>query len=427
MDRALVEKSGLLGLSDPADEQDTTKRLLRFVLNARSSFRTGPVYTGNQSTALHAVIQSSARDDTLDEGPAPFYNMARMLISHGADVNARDAELSTPLHLAAHYDLPQMIDLLLEAGADPNARDVEGTTPLSQVAVVGNTETIRSLFKHGADPQTFDGMDFRTAGYDLDLVQELIGLGLDPHDTRMGNQSLLSTLIGWGSLATTYALNGGFDFYRLAENEPGFLIELMTSMPSSSRLKAVLRRVPRECRSRVVNHQPDSGLGAGCMAIRADKTDVLEELLEAGFDHEREWCDKGSALMFAGYIGASESFKLLVRHGARLSYIATADDDRHGGKALRSVVEATRIHPELMRWVLVGRHCERQCIASEAHSGPFAATKPWSGPRRAAYRFGWGKNEHARLRSESTMEYLVRVSGVGRRLAGKIVPATVVE
>ncbi|KAJ4311287.1 hypothetical protein N0V84_010534 [Fusarium piperis] len=350
--------------------------------------------------------------------------MARMLISHGADVNARDMELLTPLHSAADYDLLPMVEILLEAGADPNARDFEGTTPLSQAAAVGNLRIVRSLLKHGADPQTFDGVDFRAAISDLNLLRELTGLGLNPYDTMLGNPSVLSTLISWSSVSRTYALNGEFDFYRLAENEPSFLTKLMTLMPSSLRLKVVLRRVPREYRSRVVNIRPDSGLSAGCMAIRSDNTGLLELLLNFGFDPEREWCDKGSALMFAGYMGASKSFKLLVRHGARLSYTA---NDGHGGKVVRSVVEATRVYPKLLQWVLVGRHYEKKYIESEAHSGPFAATRLWSGPRKAAYRFGWDKCEHPQLRSESMMDYLVRVSGVRRRLLGEIVPATLVE
>ncbi|KAJ4162901.1 hypothetical protein NW754_014322 [Fusarium falciforme] len=422
---ALVEKSGLPGLSDSTDERDTTKRLLRFVLNARSKVHMGSVYYGgSHSTALHVLVQSCARDDSLDADSAPFYNMARMLISHGADVNARDTELLTPLHSAADYDLLPMVDLLLEAGADPNARDFEGTTPLGQAAVVGNIEMIQSLIKYGGDPQTFDGMDFRSAGSDLNLLRELTGLGLNPYSTMLGNPSVLSTVISGSSVSRTYALNGEFDFYRLAENEPSFLIKLMIQTPSLSGLKAVLRRVPGECCSQVVNFQPDSGLSAGCMAIRSENTGLLEQLLNFGFDFEREWCDKGSALMFAGYIGASKSFKLLVRHGARLSYIAT---DRHGGKVVRSVVEATRVYPKLLQWVLVGRYYEKKYIESEAHSGPFTATRPWSGPRKAAYRFGCDRCGHSRLGSESMIDYLVRVSGVGRELAGKIVPATLVE
>ncbi|RSL84792.1 hypothetical protein CEP51_003696 [Fusarium floridanum] len=422
---ALLQRSGLQGLSDSADEQDTTKRLLRFVLNARSKVGMGSVYYGgNLSAPLHVLIQACARDNALEADPTLFSNMARMLISHGADVNARDTELLTPINSAAEYDLQEMVDLLLEAGADPNARDIEGTTPLGHAVVTGNIEMVRSLLKHGADPQTFDGMDFRNSGSDMDFVRELIGLGLDPYGTMVGNPSLLSTLINWGSVSRAYALSGEFDFYRLAENEPSFLIRLMPLTPSSSRLRAILRRVPRECRPRVVNFQPDSGLSAGCMAIRTENTDLLKLFLNFGFDFEREWCDKGSALMFAGYIGASKSFKLLVRHGARLSYIAT---DRHGGKVVRSVVEATRVYPKLLQWVLVGRHYEKKSITSEAHSGTFTATRLWSGPRKAAYRFDSDKCENTRRGSESMIDYLVRVSGVIRQLAGTVVPATLVE
>ncbi|KAM0435812.1 hypothetical protein ACHAPT_002700 [Fusarium lateritium] len=424
---ALMGKSGLSDLPDLAGDQDTKKRLLGFVLNARSQVHMGSVYYGgSNAAALHVLVQTATKDDTLSLEPAtePCYNMARMLLSHGADVNARDTELLTPLHSAADYNLEPMVKILLEAGADPNARDYEGTTPLGQAAIVGNMDMIRNLLEHGADPQTFSGMDFRIAGSDLELMHRLFNLGLDPYETILGNVSVLSHLISWGSTSRTFALNGAFDFYRLAKHEPLFLNKLMTRECSPSELKAVLRRVPRELVSHVVNLEPQSGLSSGCLAIRVENVDFLEHLLNFGFDFEREWCDQGSALMFAGYIGAFSSFKLLVRRGARLSYIGT---DRHGQHVVRSVVEATRVYPKLMQWVLVGRYYESKYLESEAHSGPFAAARPWSGPRKAAYRFSGNKSEHSRLPSESMIDYLVRVSGVRRGLAGKIVPATLVE
>ena len=56
----------------------------------------------------------------------------RFLLEHGADVNAQQDDLSTPLHLAVRAPNEQSVDianLLLERDADPHARDKDYATP----------------------------------------------------------------------------------------------------------------------------------------------------------------------------------------------------------------------------------------------------------------------------------------------------------
>ena len=56
------------------------------------------------------------------------YELALLLLSRGADVNARDALLRTPLHWSAANG--SMMDFLLERGADVNAEKYNGFTPI---------------------------------------------------------------------------------------------------------------------------------------------------------------------------------------------------------------------------------------------------------------------------------------------------------
>lgn len=56
--------------------------------------------------------------------------LAKFLLEHGADVNARDAGGRTPLHFAVDRRDLDLIRLLLDGKAEPDAKDSTGTTPL---------------------------------------------------------------------------------------------------------------------------------------------------------------------------------------------------------------------------------------------------------------------------------------------------------
>jgi ankyrin repeat protein len=54
----------------------------------------------------------------------------KFLLAHGADPNGSDSQDGTPLHHAALWGHPEMVNLLLAAGADVNRESPWGTTPL---------------------------------------------------------------------------------------------------------------------------------------------------------------------------------------------------------------------------------------------------------------------------------------------------------
>lgn len=56
--------------------------------------------------------------------------VANLLIEKGADVNIADRTGTTPLHLAAKYRTPELVDLLIKHGADVNQKDENNKTAL---------------------------------------------------------------------------------------------------------------------------------------------------------------------------------------------------------------------------------------------------------------------------------------------------------
>lgn len=74
---------------------------------------------------------------------AGHINIVRILIKHGADVNAKGDSLSTPLHSACQNptrndNLLQITKILIAFGANVNAQNAEQSTPLHECAFFGS-------------------------------------------------------------------------------------------------------------------------------------------------------------------------------------------------------------------------------------------------------------------------------------------------
>jgi ankyrin repeat protein len=93
--------------------------------------------------------------------------MARLLLSLGADVSARNRRGAQPLHYAVDggpgspsWDPVAQVDTvtcLLEAGADPNGVDKGGVTPLHRAVRNRCADAVRALLDGGADARRTNG------------------------------------------------------------------------------------------------------------------------------------------------------------------------------------------------------------------------------------------------------------------------------
>ena len=122
--------------------------------------------------------------------------MTKLLLDHGADVNARNQNQETPLYCAR---TEAMAKLLLDHGADVNARNDVQQTPLHNAL---SSDIARLLVSRGAQLTAVDVVGqnaLHKAAYNvnLDLCLFLVSRGLDPNIADNEGKTAL-TLFGRG-------------------------------------------------------------------------------------------------------------------------------------------------------------------------------------------------------------------------------------
>jgi cytohesin len=133
LDRGLDVNAGLL-LHDAAlkGHADMTRMLLDHGANVRA-------VNANGSTALH------------DAALAGHAEIVEILAGQGADVNAREADSgATPLHHAASWGRLAAVKALLAEGADPKIANKAGVSPLAAAVANGHSETAEYLRQHAS-------------------------------------------------------------------------------------------------------------------------------------------------------------------------------------------------------------------------------------------------------------------------------------
>jgi hypothetical protein len=151
------------------------------------------------------ALAAAAGSEAADAAQRKDVGSLRAMISKKVNVNAPQADGTTALHWAAHYNDVEAVQLLLKAGANPSTTNRFGASPLSAAAVAGNAPLVKVLLDAGADAKTASTLDGETVlmsaarSGSVDAVRMLLDRGADANATCL--------LYGGGATALGLALS----------------------------------------------------------------------------------------------------------------------------------------------------------------------------------------------------------------------------
>ena len=137
------------------------------------------------STPLHRAVEGDSNTERETEN----LEIIELLIDKGADVNGKDDNDDTPLHLSINRNISE---LLIENGADVNAKDCSGGTPLHSIIFNEDKDLVALLITNGADLNSMndDGqtpLDYLSSE-ELEGVTAEIAILLRKHGGKTGEE-----------------------------------------------------------------------------------------------------------------------------------------------------------------------------------------------------------------------------------------------
>ena len=251
------------------------------------------------------------------------FDIAKLILSYGADVNVRDENGRTALVAACYtkdalvshgytpaYTIPapavELVKLLLAYGADPNKADKE-YTPLAAAALTGDVEVLKLLLYEGADvkgPEALPGDSAALAA------------------CRSGSSEVVNLLQSYGADLLTEA-----DECLVAACESGIMELVQWLLDHDADVNVVVKQEGKKVRPLSV-------------ACKQGHYDIAQLLLERGatipVDLLPTLCEAGNL----------DILKLLVAYGADVNGVTSID----GESPLHIACLHTR--PDVAKWLL---------------------------------------------------------------------------
>lgn len=237
-------------------------------------------------------LAASELAEAIEQGD---HDVARALLSAGADVNEAQVDGTTPLQWACYRDDAETALKLLEAGADPTLANRYGVTPFYLACLSGNATIVQNLIAAGIDPNSKrEGGEtaLMTAARTgkLDAVRVLVEAGGDVEaKLPKGKQTALMWAAAEGHLEVVkYLIEIGADFQSPVPS--GFTPLMFAVREGHSDVVDLFLR-NGENPNAVIEptggqgyKPPKKGTSPLILAIENGHFELARELLEAGAD-----------------------------------------------------------------------------------------------------------------------------------------------
>ena len=262
------------------------------------------------ATLLAAAVCAAGPSDVADAAMQKKTDAVSALVRQKADVNAPQADGTTALHWAAHWDNADLASALLRAGANPKVANRDGATPMFLASENGSAAMLALLIKAGADPNAPVLSHGETA---LMLA------------ARSGRTDAVSTLLAAGAdLKAVETLRGTNALMWAAEQGQAAVVRLLIEKGADVNARsAVITPVKRGglgfARPDKNGVQPRNKLGyltPLLFAVRQGALDVVQMLVAAGADVQAPAIDESTPLLVAAQNGRFEIARFLLDHGA---------------------------------------------------------------------------------------------------------------
>jgi len=243
--------------------------------------------------------------------------VATLLLDRGADVNIIGGEYGTALAAAAYWGRVEVVTLLLDRGADVNIIGGECGTALGAAAYGGGLEAVTILLDRGADVNMIGGQ-YGTAlgvaayGSELEAAILLLDRGADVNiiGGRYGT-ALAAAAYGSELAVATLLLDRGADV-NIIGGEYG------TALGTAAywgRVEAATLLLDRGADVNIIGGECGTALAAAAAAYGGGLA-VATLLLDRGADIDIIGCSHGTALGAAAYKGELELVTLLLNREA---------------------------------------------------------------------------------------------------------------